>query len=68
MPISISRVSFGYSFWVSCMASGSNALTDAPAAHNASIKTRLGASRMSSVLGLKARPQTAKVLPARLPL
>ena len=32
--------------------------------HSASISTRLGASRMSSVFGLKASPQTAKVLPA----
>src|SRR5476649_372479 len=51
--------------WVSCMASGSKARTSAPASHRASISTRLGASRMSSVLGLNARPQMAKVLPFR---
>ena len=39
----------------------------APAAQSASISTRLAASRMSSVLGLKARPQSAKVRPARSP-
>ena len=38
-----------------------------PAAHRASISTRLGASRMSSVLGLKARPHKAMVLPSRSP-
>ena len=43
------------------MASGSWTRTCAPAASSASISTSAGASRMSSVLGLKARPQTAMV-------
>ena len=44
------------------------ARTLAPAAHKASINTRLGASRMSSVLGLNAKPHRAKVFPLRSPL
>ena len=38
----------------------------APAASSASIRTSAGASRMSSVRGLKARPQMATVLPCEL--
>ncbi len=46
------------------IAIGSKAWTLAPpSAQIASISTRLGASRMSSVLGLNARPQIAMVLP-----
>ncbi|MNT86575.1 hypothetical protein D3C72_2268780 [compost metagenome] len=67
VPMSISFDSSGYSCWVSCMASGSNARTLAPAAHKDSSNTRLGASRMSSVFGLNARPHTAKVLPRKSP-
>jgi len=43
------------------------AQTVAPASKRASITTRAGASRMSSVLGLKARPQTAKRRPEMSP-
>src|SRR5438552_3461670 len=49
------------------MPSGSKAWMRAPAAARAGRMARLGASRMSSVLGLKVRPSTARVLPARLP-
>ena len=39
----------------------------APRSSNAPITTRLGASRMSSVLGLKVRPKTATVFPRSEP-
>ena len=39
----------------------------APASRRAGTMVRLGASRMSSVLGLKVRPSTAMVLPATEP-
>jgi hypothetical protein len=51
--------------FASSIASGSWAVTFAPAASSSSIITIAGASRMSSVFGLKARPQTAKCLPLR---
>ncbi len=49
----------------SSIATGSYAHTDAPRSSSALITTRLGASRMSSVLGLNARPQSAKRRPFR---
>lgn len=47
------------------MASGSNTVTVAPAASSASMIYNAGASRISSVLGLKASPHKAKCLPFR---
>ena len=47
------------------IATGSNAVTVAPRASSPSMITRLGASRMSSVLGLKASPQSAMRRPER---
>src|SRR6266567_3857153 len=46
---------------------GSYARTRAPCASSAGTMTRLGASRMSSVLGLNVRPSTAIVLPCSEP-
>ena len=47
-----------------CAPSGSKARMVAPACPaDTGTMTRLGASRMSSVLGLKVRPSTAMVLP-----
>jgi hypothetical protein len=43
------------------------ALTDAPRSCSIGISVRLGASRTSSVSGLKARPSTATVLPLSEP-
>ena len=49
------------------MPAGSKARTVAPAACSAGTMTRLGASRTSSVLGLKVRPSTAMLLPVTAP-
>ncbi|MNE40712.1 hypothetical protein D3C80_1347490 [compost metagenome] len=49
----------------SCMPSGSKAWTVAPLAIRAGATSSDGASRMSSVLGLKVRPSRATVLPFR---
>jgi hypothetical protein len=45
------------------MATGSVTFTFAPRDRSPSITTIAGASRMSSVLGLKESPHTANVLP-----
>ncbi len=49
----------------SCIATGSCTRSDAPRETSSRASTRDGASRMSSVLGLNARPQIAKVRPLR---
>ena len=61
------KATSGRCFSASAMPSGSNAFTRAPACISAGTTTRLGASRMSSVFGLKVRPSTAIVLPATEP-
>ena len=48
-------------------ATGSHALTSAPSAWSRPARTRLGASRMSSVPGLKASPRSAIFLPRSEP-
>ena len=48
-------------------ATGSQARTSAPSATSRPASTRLGASRTSSVFGLKASPSSVTVLPRRLP-
>ena len=54
-------------FLASSMPTGSNARTFAPMSCKAIIKGIEGASRMSSVLGLKVGPRTATVLPRNTP-
>src|SRR6266511_1996143 len=53
--------------WICGLATGSHARTVAPSAINRAASTSDGASRMSSVLGLKASPSSAIVLPRSLP-